>query len=346
MWVSLALLSVPVLATPALDLQMTAPSQVDINRLVIKTRLTNVGDESLMILSEPTSILSLVPTNKFSFTANTAAPSFTGIRLKYSPTKRKDAKSTYITLEPGQSVERVHSLAGVYDFSQSGPGWYKFTASRLFRHLNKSGSLERIRATSGSGQFRLSGALSASRGVPVNRIKQVVSFNKCSPIQQNTIRLAAERADGYVDEALAFLARRHRDGDQYSTWFGDYTKERRDDVVAGYEGIGHHATRTTYDCECHAAAGEAGVFTYVYPDTLGTIYVCDAFWDAPLFGLDSQAGAILQVNSQFVAYADASDTFFAQQECKDLAAENPLGAARNGNNYEYFAETMALHRLG
>ncbi|QRW13791.1 peptidyl-Lys metalloendopeptidase [Ceratobasidium sp. AG-Ba] len=125
---SLLFLATVAAASPKILLEVSGPSNpVDIYDLVVKTTVTNVGSQTLKLLNKPGTVLSpLDGTNAFEISSAAGVPAFTGISVKWSPDLALGTNegSQFTILTPGQSIKRLHSLAGVYNFSTSGEGWY------------------------------------------------------------------------------------------------------------------------------------------------------------------------------------------------------------------------------
>jgi len=95
----------------------------DVDNFVVKTILTNNGDESLTLLNEPDSILTPQwKTNIFGIVStNGGAAKFDGVRVKWSPSIAI-AKKDFTVLAPGQSIELEQDLSSVYNLTASGSG--------------------------------------------------------------------------------------------------------------------------------------------------------------------------------------------------------------------------------
>ena len=75
-----------------------------------------------------------------------------------------------------------------------------------------------------------------------------------------------------------------------------------------------------------------------YPNQPYKIYVCNAFWSAPMTGTDSKAGTLIHEMSHFNAVAATDDWAYGQTAAKSLAISNPTKALDNADSHEYFAE--------
>ena len=92
------------------------------------------------------------------------------------------------------------------------------------------------------------------------------------------------------------------------------------------------------DCSCNDS-----YYAYVYPSAPYKIYVCNAFWSAPLTGTDSKAGTLVHEMSHFNAVAGTDDHAYGKTAAGNLANSNPTKALDNADSHEYFAEnTPAL----
>jgi peptidyl-Lys metalloendopeptidase len=81
----------------------------DVENLKVTATITNTGSETLKILDDPRSLISTRPVNKFSITdAKGTRPSFTGIKVKYSP-EAAAAAGAYTVLAPGASLSITHN---------------------------------------------------------------------------------------------------------------------------------------------------------------------------------------------------------------------------------------------
>ena len=77
------------------------------------------------------------------------------------------------------------------------------------------------------------------------------------------------------------------------------------------------------------------------PEEFGIIYICGPYWTAPATGLDSKAGTIIHEAARFTKNGGAEDFVYYQDDCKDLAKSDPVKAALNAGNHEYFAENIS-----
>ncbi|KAG8721478.1 hypothetical protein FRC09_007845 [Ceratobasidium sp. 395] len=351
-------------AKPSLALSTSGPGSVsDVAALKITASLKNTGTETLRLLKDPNSLLSTWETDAFqvarSESSLVGSPSlnFTGIRVKYSPTAAvKSGNSALFTIiEPGATVNITHSLASTYDFTGkgAGAGKYKFKSSaraRTFLSVSTDGTITPLEATEGQvAEVSVSGRLSGPRLQPGTQgaahgtgpfeqgkeVSKRALFRGCNGDQINLVNSAADRAMNMAHGAHGFL----RDGPwgtrRYTEWFGAWDQGRYQSVFQHYDNIRFNPPTFNYDCTCT----DPGIYAYVIiPGHFKEVYLCGAFWNAPLEGTDSKAGTIIHEASHFPEYAGTSDHVYGQGGCRDLARNDPARAAMNADSHEYFAE--------
>jgi hypothetical protein len=95
------------------------------------------------------------------------------------------------------------------------------------------------------------------------------------------------------------------------------------------------------DCGCNES-----YYAYVYPNQPYKIYVCKAFWSAPLLGTDSKGGTLVHEMSHFTVVAGTDDLAYGQSAAGQLAVSDPVKAVNNADSHEYFGENtphLELH---
>ncbi|KAG8765735.1 hypothetical protein FRC12_007345 [Ceratobasidium sp. 428] len=357
---SAALLSaVAVSAAPSLVLDVAGPSSVvDVHGLSVKATLKNTGDETLRLLNDPRTILSTAKTNTFAISSESGSPAFTGIKVKYVPSKAAaiNNEKAFTVLAPGQSVEITHNLAGVYNFTRTGEGSYSFGAANVFNYVDASGTLKTIEANTNTHQFKIAGKLAAGSTYTPTLSRRAVTYTGCTSSQQPLVSAAATASNTYVANANSYLASHASGTARYTTWFGAFTTSRYNTVVAHYTNIGTDATSTNYDCT--ACKSEPGIdydstYAYVNPGSPGkvceelTIHVQMVLKRSPtrftsavfsgvlLTGTDSRAGTIVHENSHFTVNGGTDDHVYGQSGAKSLAKSNPDQAIDNADSHEY-----------
>ncbi|SFC85003.1 M35 family metallo-endopeptidase [Massilia yuzhufengensis] len=167
-----------------------------------------------------------------------------------------------------------------------------------------------------------------------------LSYSKCTTSQQATIASAmaagstmAGNSDTYMQNGAI--------GARYTKWFGANNATRVATVKSHFAAIKDAFANkpVTVDCGC-----KQSYYAYVYPTQPYKIYVCKAFWTAPMTGTDSKGGTLVHEMSHFNVVAGTDDHVYGQSGAASLAISNPAQAVDNADSHEYFAEnTPALN---
>jgi peptidyl-Lys metalloendopeptidase len=332
-----------------------------LDRQMLRFTLTNKSKKALNVLKWHTPFDG-VKSNMFQVEAPGQRALYLGRVIKRGIPTPKD----YITLEPNESATSELDLAEAYDISSAGKYGVSFTPHPMDagmeepetlakKYLKKTEALPRIIA-SNVATFELveSRKPKLLKGVALDRVsmlkktaEKVPTFKNCAGNQQDTLNEAlaeavkiAEKsrsAVSSIQEALRPTATR------YKTWFGAYEKQRYEKVINNYDKIWDALANknVTFNCDCKEDA-----FAYVYPSKPYEIYLCDAFWTAPLNGTDSKAGTIVHECSHFYVVASTDDWVYGQAKCKNLAISEPDKSIDNADCHEYFAENTPPLDMG
>jgi peptidyl-Lys metalloendopeptidase len=127
---------------------------------------------------------------------------------------------------------------------------------------------------------------------------------------------------------------------RYTTWFGAYSSSGWSTVKSHFAAVKDALDNKplVVDCSCNKS-----YYAYVYPTQPYKIYVCRAFWSAPMTGTDSKGGTLIHELTHFNVVAGTDDHAYGHSAAKSLALSNPTLARDNADSHEYFAEnTPAL----
>jgi len=243
---------------------------------------------------------------------------YLGAHFKRGTARAED----YVQLKPGESITRTVDLASFYDLSKSGS--YSITVDS--KGL-KSNTVEVFVAGRKSGPVEDSG--------PITTLGNV-AFTKCDATQQSTILNAVSASNTMAANSLNYLSTTTPSGTpRYSTWFGAFSSSNWTTAKNHFVAIKDvFDTKTlTVDCGCNKT-----YYAYVYPTKPYVVYVCKAFWAAPMTGTDSKGGTLIHEISHFNAVAATDDWAYGQTNAKSLASSDPTKALNNADNHEYFAE--------
>ncbi|MBL8521384.1 MAG: peptidase M35 [Betaproteobacteria bacterium] len=275
----------------------------------------------------------------------------------------------FIVLQPGESVTRIADIGAYYDLRQSGEYTiqYQVSATQLlpgdagaasaFAHGRYGPELTTTEQSLDSGLIAsneviaqiagrknpfLEQALNTKADLTVERgADQAVSFSGgCSGTQQSTLLSAVSAGSTMANGAVSYLNGTPAATTRYTTWFGTFSTANWNQVKGQFAKIkdAFDTKPLTLDCKCKKT-----YYAYVYPNQPYKIYLCKAFWSAPLSGTDSKGGTLVHELSHFTVIAGTDDWAYGQTAAKSLALSDPTKARNNADSHEYFAEnTPAL----
>ncbi len=261
------------------------------------------------------------------------------------------AAAEFKIIRPGETVRSVVDLSGAYDLGKSGE--YIVTLASPLQHASLSngqmlkqanGLPMTIRSVplrlwvDGSDMLEAKGN-TAGKGKPGGggggTVVNGVSYVGCSTTQINTAGQAVVEARKYSENSKGYLA--GSAGPRYTTWFGAYTSSRWGTAGQHFAAIDSAMDQSGGQVKINCGCNQS-YYAYVYPTRPYEIFVCRAFWNAPLTGTDSKAGTLIHEMSHFNAVAGTDDHVYGQSGAKSLAISNPTSALDNADNHEYFAE--------
>ncbi|PFH49566.1 hypothetical protein AMATHDRAFT_76123 [Amanita thiersii Skay4041] len=334
--IALLLATNVVSAASDLHVKVTGPEVVHrVEDFVVITTVTNTGQETFKVLHDPISSLSDLPGDTFSIVGGHGVqPRFTGIRAKFVPHVAAESNG-FTVLAPGQSLSVKHDIFRAYDFRSSGPGKYRIHPNNVFHAINECDETVIIYADIQHHIAKLSGTLAVTHPKAPTDVERNPKFSSCSSSQQAQIVTTIPVVQHYAKQAYNDLVSHMGDTSRYTTWFGRYDDHRHLTVQTHFNKIqSNDFSEYTYDCSC----SRPGVFAYVYPGKFGKVYLCDAFWRAPINGTDSKAGTLIHESSHFLANGGTTDQVYGQSGAQNLALRDPESAIHNADSHEYFAE--------
>jgi peptidyl-Lys metalloendopeptidase len=258
---------------------------------------------------------------------------YLGAMVKRTPPQAEDL----VKLPPGASLSYQVELTGAYDLSRSGRYTIEYVG-----HARHAGM-----AAMASTPLYLWLEGRSGRGAPVQQqaaaptAAGITYTGNCSASQQATLQQAVDAATSYATAANSYLGGSPSATQRYVKWFGAFSSGGWNTAKAHFaaEQSAFTTQPLTLDCKCKKRT----VYAYVYPNQPYKIYVCGAFWNAPMTGTDSKGGTLVHEMSHFNVVASTDDWAYGQANAAALAASDPAKALDNADNHEYFAEnTPAL----
>jgi peptidyl-Lys metalloendopeptidase len=312
------------------------------DNVVVNVTVTNASAATQYLLKWQTPF-GAIEAPLFEITRDGLPVRYLGVQIKRPAPSAAD----YISLKPGASRSVRVELSALYDMDITGAYSVRWRdgATQLFSRPGVARTVaipapQPGRATALPDPLPASvwidgrlprGALDTGTPAPEGA---GLSFSRCSNAQQETIAGAAQAAQAIAQDADLYLQRTAL-GPRYTGWFGAIDAERPATAQRHFQAIEDaFANRpVTVDCGCNESW-----YAYVYPNQPYKIYVCKAFWSAPLTGTDSKGGTLVHEMSHFTVVAGTDDWAYGQSAAAQLAASDPAKALDNADSHEYFGE--------
>jgi peptidyl-Lys metalloendopeptidase len=313
-----------------LDVHLSAPTPVlhgDVDVFVTVT-LTNTGRQAVNLLRWQ------LPTQElegalFSITRDGERVAYTGPLVKRTAPEAAD----HVRLDAGATLSYEVELTAAYDLSRSG----RYAIEYASRGKHGANAVElRSDALYLWLEGRSGKAQTAPPARPTPAAASISYTGNCSATQQTTLQQAVAQATTYAGGAKSYLGGQGKVTDRYVKWFGAFSDNGWS--TAGTHFVNEYSAFTTQpltlDCKCK----KRNVYAYVYPNDPYKIYLCGAFWSAPMAGTDSKGGTLIHEMSHFPEVAGTSDWAYGQTAAANLALTDPAKALDNADSHEYFAE--------
>jgi len=320
-----------------------APEKASLGKsddVVVKVTFTNTSDSPQYVLKSRTPFED-IEAPLFEITRDGQPVRYLGAIAKRGAPTAAD----YFVLKPGASYTAKVELSALYDMATTGDYAIRYRigngsgkAAEELKSEAASVWIDGIRPRGSNQETKSLAEMQAQAGM-VTAAGGALSFNKCTTSQQADITTAVSTALSMATNGDAYMAKGTM-GTRYTKWFGAVDSGRVATVKAHFAAIKDaFATKPiTVDCGCKKT-----YYAYVYPTQPYTIYVCKAFWSAPMSGTDSKGGTLVHEMSHFNVVAGTDDWVYGQSGAASLAVSDPAKAIDNADSHEYFGEnTPAL----
>lgn len=311
---------VPVAEEGELAFSLRAPQQIAVAKAAVNVdvTVTNTAAHPVRVLRYLTP-LDGIKEDLFSVAFDGAAVEYLGRHYKWAQPEATD----YLTLGAGESVSVTVDLATAYDFGETG----RYSVAYGGGHHGD----EAAHVASSGITVEVEGRAFA---VPGAELGSQLTTTGCSSSRITALTQAYAASRTMAASALAYLTNTTPSATtRYTTWFGAFTASRWSTARSHFSAISQRLSNEVADCTCTDSA-----YAYVYPGQPYKIYLCNAFWNAPLTGTDSRAGTLIHEMSHFNVVAGTNDNAYGQSACRNLARTSPTRALDNADSHEYFAE--------
>jgi len=327
-------------ASISMDKRALGPS----DDVFVHVTLTNTSSQPQYVLKWHTPFGD-IEESLFEVTRDGAKVPYEGMHVKRAAPTAAD----YYVIQPGKSHKVKVELSHMYNMSISGDYSIRYNtkSAKLFSNVDPQGKAVDKKGSDSLASDALTVSIEGTlpRGSVAKAPEQPapaaagLSFTKCTTSQQSTITSAMSAASTMANSSNSYM-QANLSGQRYTKWFGTYDAGRYATVKSHFTAIkdAFDNKPVTVDCGCKKT-----YYAYVYPTQPYKIYVCKAFWSAPMTGTDSKGGTLVHEMSHFNVVAGTDDHAYGQSAAASLAISNPAQAVDNADSHEYFSEnTPAL----
>ena len=321
------------------------------DKAVVTVTITNTGATPQSVLKWHTPFGTEIEEALFNVTRDGLKVPYLGAHYKRPAPTAAD----YFLLKPGASYSMKVDLSALYDMSVTGDYQVSYDAASLALFAPvQAQSINARAAVREMGEIKsapvtlwVDGVLprgTLSQGQSIDDMRKTapgggggangLAFSKCTATQQQQVTQALAAGSAMASDGNAYLAA-GKTGARYTKWFGAVDAGRVSTVKAHYTALKDAFANkpVTVDCGCKKT-----YYAYVYPTQPYTIYVCKAFWTAPMTGTDSKGGTLVHEMSHFNVVAGTDDWVYGQSGAASLATSDPAKAIDNADSHEYFGE--------
>lgn len=345
------LLLLAIAATPAgaagtstlstrLDLERSAVGTHD--DVVLRYTLRNDSTRDLLVVYWQTPLRGVL-NDLFDVRRDGQPVAYVGRDYKWATPQAKD----FVRVPAGGELSATVELSAVYDISRSGEYsiGYRLRPNEDPIVLGAAAVAptrgQDLRSNTVTVAVERDAALEATRALPSDFEEQSSRIDpdyvspgyvSCSSSRQSTLTSALGAAETMSSKAKAYLASGKADSG-YTTWFGTYSATNYATATSHFNSIYSvfNSKKVTFYCDCTDSA-----YAYVYANQPYNIHLCNAFWSAPLTGIDSKGGTLVHECSHFTVVAGTDDWAYGTTGCQRLSTKKKLD---NADCHEYFAET-------
>lgn len=296
------------------------------DEVVVTVTLTNTGTVPERILTARTPF-GPAEFALFDITRDGQPVRYLGREVK----RRTPTEADYLLLAPGERRSARVELSAAYDMAVTGAYAVRYRGAAAAPGV-AAGAI-----VSNTAAIFIEGRLPRGSSVPLLAAPAGpgLTYAQCSNAQQDTISHAMAAGSAMAASGLAYLTSGKEQAQRYTNWFGALDAARQATVNKHFTAIkdAFETKPLKVDCGC-----DEDYFAYVYPMQPYTIWVCKAFWSAPMTGTDSMGGTLLHELSHFEIVAGTDDHVYGQQGAAEMARTAPERAVNNADSHEYFGE--------
>jgi peptidyl-Lys metalloendopeptidase len=312
--------------------------------VIVNVTITNTSSSPQYVLKWHTPFGDEIEESLFEIMRDGVKVAYLGAHYK----RQAPTAADYYLLKPGAAFSAKVELSAMYDMSITGDYTISYNAKSLSLFSAEpngrgAGNREIGELKSAPVSIWIDGSQPRGTVAKTTTIDDMraatasLAFSKCTASQQTTVTQALSAGLAMATSGDSYMA--GSVGARYNKWFGVTDSGRVATVKAHFVALKDAFANkpVTVDCGCKKT-----YYAYVYPTQPYVIYVCKAFWTAPMTGTDSKGGTLVHEMSHFNVVAGTDDWVYGQSGAASLAISNPANAIDNADSHEYFGENTPV----
>ncbi|KAI4527176.1 zincin [Schizophyllum commune Loenen D] len=267
----------PFRRSPTLSIDVSAPESVkSLNDLSVVATVTNTGSEAVKVLKAGSVLDDKLPTRSFFVKKGDSKVDFSGVKVTLAMDKL--GEDSYVTIQPGSSVNATHDLSSLYNFEGAGEGDFSFEPVTWFQvpdiaanKVKSIGDFSKVEVQSNSAKVSISGDI-ARRELKLNKRAK----DTCDDSTKKDFIDSAYKEGKDLAKIASDYVSSKSDSEVFTDYFGDNSASDVGDV---FDAVANEDDDSrTLNCSDEANACEQGVIAYTIISTTN-VYFCDIFYD-------------------------------------------------------------------
>ncbi|RDX48537.1 Metalloprotease [Lentinus brumalis] len=330
-------LATPAKRAPALEVSVTAPSQVhSIDDIKITAAVTNTGSEDVKVLKFGTILDNHYPTRSFTVSKDGLVANFTGIKLHIDLEALDD--SAYVIIPAGETVVVEHEVAPLYNFEELGTGAFEFEPVTDFQVVEADAKPNAYKVSAGKVKVNVKNDV-AKREKKAREKRARVSCSNSS--ESSFISSSYSEAKSLASVVANYISTNGADS-LFKSYFGSSSTSTVRNVFSAVAS--ENSSSRTLSCTDPYGVCDGNVIAYTVTSTTN-IYFCSIFYNevttsrlcsgTTVASRNIRGGTVLHELTH--ALSGTNDVGYGCSYDQSLAASSPSQARSNADNYNCFA---------
>ncbi|TFK85879.1 Metalloprotease [Polyporus arcularius HHB13444] len=330
-------LATPAKRAPALEVSVTAPSQVhSIDDIKITAAVTNTGSEDVKVLKFGTILDNHYPTRSFTVSKDGLVANFTGIKLQIDLEALDD--SAYVIIPAGETIVVEHEVAPLYNFEELGTGAFEFEPVTDFQVVEADAKPNAYKVSAGKVKVNVKSDV-AKREMKAREKRSRVSCSNSS--ESSFISSSYSEAKSLASVVANYISSNGADS-LFKSYFGSSSTSTVRNVFSAVAS--ENSSSRTLSCTDPYGVCDGNVIAYTVTSTTN-IYFCSIFYNevttsrlcsgTTVASRNIRGGTVLHELTH--ALSGTNDVGYGCSYDQSLASSSPSQARSNADNYNCFA---------